>query len=172
MLVIRPTFHKISFKQVTKGFPKLLNEFNKQPTYSISELYYPGNGVESICKFLKIENDFEGLYVFYKNGKPIYTGISRHVIKRIEQHVKGKNHNHSSLAYQIASAIYYSEHKVMHTGGRDGLDFDKYGVPAKKELMKCTFRFIKLQNDIELYLFEVYVSMELGTLHYNSFKTH
>lgn len=57
-------------------------------------------------------------------------------------------------------------------GGRAGLDFVKYGEPAKKELMKCEFNFIAMPNDLELYLFEVYVSMELGTLHYNSFCTH
>jgi hypothetical protein len=37
-----------------------------------------------------------------KGATPIYTGISRKVIARLRQHMKGDTHNNASLAYKIA----------------------------------------------------------------------
>jgi hypothetical protein len=171
MILLKPNFYKIKFVDTVAEFPEMLRALTSSKKYSIKD-YFTSYGVDGICEQLEIEKDFEGLYIFFKNEKPFYTGISKKVIRRINQHVKGKNHYSSSLCYKMGAALHKSINKESHLGGRGGLDFVKYVEPAKKELMKCQFAFIKIPNDVKLYLFEVYVAMELGTLHYNSFCTH
>lgn len=43
---------------------------------------------------------------------------------------------------------------------------------AQQKIRGMSVAFIAIPNDLELYLFEVYAAMELGTAKYNSFRTH
>ena len=51
-----------------------------------------GRGRAAIARTLGLEKDFSGWYVFLDGEKPIYVGISRSVIARIRQHLRGKTH--------------------------------------------------------------------------------
>lgn len=117
MIVLNKKLHSQTFEEVTNKFPILLQKIKSQEKYLIDKYFKPDFGVKSICKLLKLENDFEGLYIFYKNGKPFYTGISGNVIKRIKQHVKGKDHFTSSLCYKIGSSLYENENNHKHSRG-------------------------------------------------------
>lgn len=47
-----------------------------------------------------IKEDFAGFYMFYKNGKPKYCGISRNVLKRVADHTKGDKQS-ATLAHRL-----------------------------------------------------------------------
>ena len=72
-----------------------------------------GVGKKTILKYLKRESDFPGCYVLIDGEKPIYIGISRSIVQRLLQHVKGTTHFDASLAYRIASK------NTPHTNQRD-----------------------------------------------------
>ncbi|WP_034920888.1 hypothetical protein [Gillisia sp. CAL575] len=129
-------------------------------------------------KHIDINQDFAGLYLFSKNGKPFYCGISRNVIKRILDHQKGPTSSMATLAHRIAKG--YSkdstEEKYLEA-------FDS----ERNALMACDVSLIKFydqnkeehsknnmhqhKEEIMLYLFEVFVSVNYNTKH-NTFRTH
>ncbi len=121
-------------------------------------------------KKINSETDFKGLYIFLHGKNPFYIGISRGVIGRIQQHLKGKNHNTATLAFKIGSQIYISENKEKYTT-REKLDFKNEIEPVKDFLMKQKIVLIPVNDDDELALFEIYCSIKLETK-LNSFKTH
>ncbi|GEM_PF-1245748 len=169
-----PINRKISFKQFTNkentldGIgPKLILRQNilKVFDYKTREL-------------VSIEQDFAGLYLFSKNGKPFYCGISRNVIKRILDHQKGSTSSMATLAHRIAKNADsdLSEEKYLEAFNSE-----------KKNLLECDISLIKLYDqdreahkvnqmaqhneEIKLYLFEVFVSVKYNTEH-NTFRTH
>jgi len=115
-------------------------------------------------------SDFPGAYVLIENGSPIHVGISKHVVGRLVQHLKGKTHFSASLAYKMA---------VMDTSvsGRrsdnmnDPSFMDRFRV-SQERIGRCGVAVIEIDDPIELYLFEVFASLEIRTLHYNHFETH
>lgn len=156
-----------------------LNQWNPTQNHiSIEEYFGYGMGERKVLsllsskKFIGSAKDFKGVYVFLKKGSPFYTGISKHVIRRISQHVKGNSHFTSSLCYRLGAELHLKTFGKKHSGGRAGLDFDVYPKQAKEELLKCDVAMLEVSEDLELVLFEIFVAMKLGTLNYNEFKTH
>lgn len=179
MIKLESRFNALDFKSFDLKFSNMLKEFSPvKNSISISSYFGQGMGLASCRNKLfegkQIPNleDFPGVYVFLKNKIPFYVGISQHVIQRIMQHLKGKNHFSSSLCYKLGADHFAKINGTPHGGGRQGLPFNEYGELAKKELMLCDVAFYKVECSIELYLFEVYLALKLGTLNYNSFKTH
>jgi predicted GIY-YIG superfamily endonuclease len=179
MIRIQRQFHNSSFVELIPSFTSLLTEWKPlENNFPIKDYFGTGLGKVGALSALKEsgliadKKDFRGIYVFIKSGIPFYVGISQNVIGRILQHVKGSSHFTSSLCYKLGTIKHLEEMGKKHDGGRKGLDFMKYAEPAKKELITCNIATLPIKNDLELYLFEVYVSMELGTLYYNEFKTH
>ncbi len=43
---------------------------------------------------------------------------------------------------------------------------------AKEMLTHCSVAIVKIENALELYLFEAYCAMELNTHEWNTFRTH
>ncbi|UXX78611.1 hypothetical protein N7E81_14715 [Reichenbachiella carrageenanivorans] len=179
MIKSSPKSHTSTFEELAVIFDSWLNDWRPiDNSLKIEEYFGKGYGVkrslQKLHKFekVKLKNDFKGIYLFLKNGKPFYTGISKHVIERINQHVKGTNHFSSSLSYRIGADEYLNRNGESHTGGREGLDFEKYAEPAKSELIKCEVSLFRVEKDLDLYLFEVYIAMKLKTLYYNEFRTH
>jgi predicted GIY-YIG superfamily endonuclease len=173
---------KYSFEDMIRGFEDKFNQLNPvQNCINIKSFFGKGKGkVTSRIALLEVgkidaqwlkEDDFKGLYVFVHNDTPFYVGISRGVIKRIHQHVKGKNHFTSTLAFKIAQLIYTSEHRQEFEGLRKDFDFKGKVEPVKQFLMKQKVAFIHIEDDNELALFEIYCSMKLETS-LNTFKTH
>ncbi|GGW49891.1 hypothetical protein GCM10007383_37230 [Arenibacter certesii] len=122
---------------------------------------------------LKLSEDFKGIYLFWLNDEPFYTGISRGVIKRIHQHIKGSNHFSSSLSYTMGKEFHNEIEGIEHIGTRKELDFDKFSGPFKKILREeCQISMLPIKGSTQLYLFEVYVAVQLKLHYYNRFKTH
>ncbi len=48
-----------------------------------------GIGPGTIRQRLKLECDPPGCYVLIDGGQPVYVGISKHVLQRLNDHVKG-----------------------------------------------------------------------------------
>lgn len=119
----------------------------------------------------KLKNDFQGLYVFVSGDVPFYVGISRGVIGRIDQHLKGRSHNTSTLAYNIGIIRHELISGKKYTGTRDGFDFVSGVEPAKEFLRKQKIALIHIENTEELYLFEIFCAMKLRCW-LNSFETH
>lgn len=177
--VFLPKTHSKKFDAITKGFKNKLAKFNPASNSVKIETYFgEGLGKKSSLMLLfnqgliESQEDFKGLYVFLKGKIPIYTGISKGVINRIIQHTKGHSHHTSSFAYNLAKASLQKETGNYEKITRKAFKFKEHVGPAKAFLLKQNIAFMKIEDDFELCLFEIYCAMELKTLMYNSFSTH
>jgi predicted GIY-YIG superfamily endonuclease len=114
--------------------------------------------------------DFRGCYVLLDRGIAFYIGISRKVIARLTQHIKGRTHFDASLAYGMACRE--RQHKLTRSEAMKNSQFLECFRRAKKRLLAMDAAAVDIDNDLELYLFEAYACMKLGTKDYNSFRTH
>lgn len=160
MIDLKPIFHNLEFKEFNKKFESYYKKFSPHKNkVSLNKYFGEGIGKANTLKYLykdgmiKKSADFSGIYVFIKNDIPFYVGISQHVIERLIQHVKGKNHFTSSLCYRLGANYHLVKMGEPHQGGRAGLKFEEFGEPAKKELMKCDVAFFQIDDHLELYLF-------------------
>jgi len=71
--------------------------------YRMALFAQAGIGTSGLLHLLKLPADFPGCYVLLDGRRPVYVGISRSVIQRLQQHVKGRTHFSASLAYRIAA---------------------------------------------------------------------
>lgn len=129
-----------------------------------------GIGIRTILERFNRSKDFSGCYVLIEHKKPIYVGISRTVIQRLMQHVKGTTHFDASLAYRIATEKY--SHGLQREAAMKNPAFRKEFERAKEYISSLKAAFIEIENDIELYLFEAYCALELDTSQWNTFRTH
>jgi hypothetical protein len=187
----RSAQHPETFHELTNNFEKKLDEFNPtQNCMRIKEFFGVDmgqvNATRALLQHQKIEenwlrdystkkgnikSDFKGLYVFLHDNTPFYIGISKGVIGRILQHVKGTNHNSAPLAYNIAVKQSEFLTKEKYLGSRNDFDFKKEAKPVQEFLLNQQIAFLNIENDEELYLFEVYCSMKFST-DLNKFETH
>ena len=130
----------------------------------------PGVAGKTLTKQLGLSSDFSGCYVLIEQGRPFYVGISRSVIKRLRQHVTDKTHYGASLAYKMASKT------VGHQLTRDEAMKDPKVADAfecaQQRLIAADVAFIRIDNPLELYLFDAYCAMQLDTDDWNTFRTH
>jgi predicted GIY-YIG superfamily endonuclease len=181
-----------TFLKIIEGFDKKYSNFDFQKySFNISDYFGAGLGqVTATTKLLsdgRIQKDWlrtyktkegnnktdiMGLYIFLNDDNPFYVGISKGIIGRIFQHVKGHNHNSSTLAYNIGLIRYELLNKGnKHLGKRKELNFKTEVEPVKEFLMKQRIAFLPIDNYEELNLFEIYCSMKLKTI-LNKFETH
>lgn len=173
-----------SFRSIISEFENKFKKFNPTKNSVAIETYF-GEGVGKVTALELLlrdgivkkdwlkenEKDFKGLYVFSHKKNAFYVGISRGVIKRILQHIKGKSHNTSTLAYKIGILKYNNENNKPYNKTRTELNFENYVEPFKEFLSKQNIAFISIENDEELALFEIFCSMKLKTK-FNTFETH
>ena len=138
--------------------------------HSMSLFAQRGVGKNLVLKQLSLSHDFQGCYVLMDESGPVYVGISRSVIQRLIQHVKGKTHFDASLAYRMAAFNY--SHDMSRGEAMKNPDFLQSFTEAGQRLVAMNVAFVEIKNDVELYVFEVYCSMALDTAQWNSFKTH
>lgn len=119
----------------------------------------------------KVKNDFQGLYVFLNHETPFYVGISKGVIGRIDQHLKGRSHHTSTLAYNIGIIRHELMTGTKYSGTRRAFDFTTCVEPAKEFLRKRKLAWLPIENAEELYLFEIFCSMKFQCW-LNRFETH
>ena len=128
------------------------------------------HGPKTCARHLGLPCDFSGCYVLIEAGRPIYTGISRSVLGRLIQHVRGNTHFDASLAYRIATR---RRPHTMHRGkAMDDPAFRSAFEEAREFLRSLDAAFIEIDCPVELYGFELYCSLELDTGQWNSFRTH
>jgi hypothetical protein len=114
--------------------------------------------------------DFPGCYAFLDAGKPVYVGISRGVVKRLIQHLNYDSHYSASLVYRMASEEF--PHEMKRDQAMKDDQFRAVFFAVQSRLREMTVAFIQIDNDLELYLFEVYAAMKLDTGTWNTFRTH
>lgn len=110
--IIKEIFQKRKSEKKFENVIKNFKDFNPQDNNFLVQDYFGANyGKVKARKKLFADNliiedkDFKGLYVFLHNNKPFYVGISKAVIERIRQHVKGSSLASSTLAYKIGKNI-------------------------------------------------------------------
>lgn len=121
-------------------------------------------------KIIAKDTDFSGCYVFLDGTKPIYVGISRKVVRRLTQHLNTDTHYSASLVYQMAREDY--PHEMKRAQAMKDEQFKEVFLQVQERLRAMSFAFIPIENDLELYLFEVYAAMALDTGTWNTFRTH
>jgi len=127
-------------------------------------------GKRATLKQLGKEKDFSGCYVLLKNRKPFYVGISKSVITRLTQHVKGKTHFAASLAYRMA--CHRKPHALRRASAMQDVQFQNEFERAKQDLQSMEAAVIEINNPVELCLFEVYCALKCDTGRFNTFATH
>ncbi len=135
-----------------------------------SQFIRPGAGVKGIAKSLGMPSDFRGCYVFLETGRPFYVGISKKVIERIRQHLRGRSHFEATLAYRMAKRDALG--KRTRAENMDSPTFMRRFALKRQRLAQADVAFVEVQNPLELYLLEVYAAMELRTDRWNTFDTH
>ena len=130
----------------------------------------PGHGPTAVAKALGRPADFSGCYVLLEGDKPFYVGISRKVLSRLRQHVLGRTHFDASLAYAIARRT-ASTNGSRRAAIADA-SFKQAFAAAQARLRAMSVAFIEIENPLELYVFEAFAAMTLGTHEWNTFRTH
>jgi len=127
-------------------------------------------GKRTTLKLMRRKKDFPGCYVLLKQHKPWYVGISKAVVARLTQHVKGTTHFNASLAYRMACDC--NPHELRRSSAMQNARFHVAFEKAKQELRSMKVAAIEIHNPLELYLFEVFCALKLRTGKYNTFVTH
>ena len=162
------TFQQMTDKFLPEYMTALRNSISNPSKMSL--FCERGVGVKSILSTLGRSNDFSGCYVLLKDGQPFYVGISRTVVQRLQQHVKGNTHFDASLAYRMATNKF--PHELTRNEAMADTEFREHFDIARTFLQNSSVAFIEIDNPLELYLFEAYCAMELDTCEWNTFKTH
>lgn len=161
------TFSQLA-TEVLPGYMRVLEQHMQEPM-PMARFAVQGAGPVTIARSLGLESDFPGCYVLLDDGRPLYTGISQTVLRRLRHHVLGESHNVASLAYMLAAA------GSAYTGARaDRMRDPGFAAIFEEErahLRGMSVAFVEIENAVERYLFEVYCAMALNTAA-NTFQTH
>ena len=152
--------------------PKYMAELRRRMAnpFALSEFAVERIGVAALCGRFALATDFSGCYVLLETGRPIYVGISRVVLQRLRQHVRGTTHFDASLAYLIAASR--QPHNQTRSGAMADATFRAGFREAQAYLRGLQVAFLEIANPLELYLFEAFAAMELDTCEWNTFETH
>jgi hypothetical protein len=136
-----------------------------------------GWGVKRLIKELDLQSDFKGCYVMFEKTEPVYVGISKCVISRLIQHVRGNTHFAATLAYRIAKKEF--PHKLSREEAMKDPTFIDLFTSAKERIKGMHVIFVEIENPLELYIFEPYCAMKFKTAtmeckadELNTFETH
>ena len=118
----------------------------------------------------------KGIYVFYEEGEPIYTGRTRDMRRRLGEHCQpSSRHTSATFAFTIAKRE-ASKVGINTNVKRDQLEvdsaFNKLFLKAKERVSRMPVRIIEINDPVVQTVFEVYASLALGTREFNDFDTH
>jgi len=136
----------------------------------MSEFAIDGVGVVALTQRFGLKADFPGCYVLAEKENPIYVGISKNVLQRLRQHVRGTTHFDASLAYRIAAQK--MPHGNTRSKAMETEDFRAQFNAAKEYIRSLNVAFVKIVNPLALYVFEPYCAMKFNTDVWNTFETH
>ena len=63
-------------------------------------------------------------------------------------------------------------HEIKREQAMKDDQFRRVFLQARERLQAMSFTFLEIQNDLELYTFEIYAAMSLDTDTWNTFRTH
>jgi hypothetical protein len=162
---------------VLEVFPRyleLLLRAAREAPVSMSYAASPGVGPVKLRQASNVDADFAGCYALFEAGQPIYVGISRRVFQRLSDHVKGSDHFTATLAYHMAKD--HHPHGKTAAGAMADPTFSQQFQAKREYVASLTAGFVAIANPFELYLFEPYAAMKLGTGKdddgWNTFITH
>ncbi len=152
--------------------PAYLAELRKamQQPHKAAEFAKAGIGPVAIAQAVGYSGDFSGCYVLLERTKPVYVGISRGVLSRIRQHVTGKSHFDASLVYAVAQRRRPTKGPRSKVMGDPA--FQRAFNDAQTYLRGLDVAFVRIDNPLELYVFEAFAAMALDTCDWNTFRTH
>lgn len=165
--------YEYSFDHLTESeLPSLLAKLKEDigNERAMADFAIDGVGVATLCRQMELASDFSGCYVLLENRKPIYVGISRSVLQRLRQHVRGSTHFDASLAYRIAAKR--APHKDTRSIAMENEDFKMEFNRAKEYLRSLNVAYVQITNPLVLYVFEPYCAMYFNTSEWNTFETH
>jgi predicted GIY-YIG superfamily endonuclease len=145
--------------------------------FRLADFSAPGVGAKTFLKGLGRSKDFSGCYLILDGSKPMYVGISRRVVHRLQAHCKGNSHFSATLAYSMAKgklsqgSVGEPREMTRDAAMKDVALREAFNT-AKQVLRNCNVAFIEIPNPVELYLFEVYAALEFDTGEWNTFRTH
>jgi hypothetical protein len=145
----------------------------------MAEFAVKGVGPATLRNTLGFDHDPPGCYVLIDHGRPVpqpmYVGISKHVITRLMEHVRGTDHMSATLAYRIAANHDPRDERTATQRMQDA-NFRSRFREARDSLLSLNVAFVEIENPLELYLFEAYCALELNTGFetggWNTFVTH
>lgn len=117
-----------------------------------------------------------GVYLFSELDHAIYVGQTRKLRNRLKNHTNplGKN-NQATFAFLLAKAEAEKagvDTKQFRAQLEADQQFARHFQLAKLRVSEMDVRFIELAGPIERSVFEIYASLALDTLLFNSFETH
>ncbi len=140
----------------------------------LGKLNIRGVGRATILRELGLDHDPRGCYVLLDAGRPVYVGISKHVVERLLAHVRGADHFTATLAYRIAN--HEHPHGMTAAEAMRDKSFKSHFEDARKRLLGWHAAFVEIENPLELYVFQAFCAMELDTGFesggWNTFETH
>jgi len=149
------------FSEYIRRMPILLNEIKVTPLLNRNEL-------EGIPK--------SGIYVFYREGKPLYVGRSNRLKGRIQEHGRpSSDHYSATLAFRMAKEEMARLHDIPKDITRKELEeapgFGMLFFNARLRVAQMKIRVIGINDQVTQALFEIYAALALNT-EYNDFGTH
>ena len=121
-----------------------------------------------------------GVYVFYAgeegNEEPIYVGRSNNMKERIQTHSRASSSQNSApLAFNMArdAREEWKSSKLSRNKLCEIKEFEEVFSKKKEEVGGLKIRYIEISDDISQAFFEIYASVELGSINkYNDWSTH
>lgn len=166
-----------SFSQLAQEvLPQLMTMLRErmQDPVPLAEFATKGVGPVTMRQRLSLADDPRGCYVLLDADRPVYVGISKHVIQRLMEHMRGTDHLTATLAYRIACAQH--PHTLTAAEAMKDPEFCSQFEAVKLSMATWSVAFVEVENPLELYLFEAYCAMELDTGFeaggWNTFATH
>ena len=149
------------FGEYIRRMPILLNELKGTPLLNRNEL-------KDIPR--------SGVYVFYREGNPLYVGRSNRLKERIQEHGRpSSDHYSATLAFNMAKERVNFNRNKRRLATRNELEkapgFKKAFFLAKKQVAEMQVKVIEIEDQITQALFEIYAALTLNTK-YNDFGTH
>jgi hypothetical protein len=115
-----------------------------------------------------------GVYVIFENRKPMYTGRSRNIRRRISNH-RYPRPGVSAFSMKLARELSRKKATYTKVDSFNSLKNDQKFLRAYDKcaarISRMSVKFVEIENEKAQYLFELYASMMLATP-YNDFNTH
>jgi hypothetical protein len=137
---------------------------------AMAEFGVAGDGPKTIARRHGFEGDISGCYVLLEAARPVYVGISRHVFERLAQHVGHGDHLTATLAYRMAA--HDAPHGKFAATAMADPDFRQVFDARRAYIKSLDVAVVRIDNPLELYVFEAYAAMDLDTAQWNTFATH